>query len=42
MGHEVLVITYNKKNKSFATETFYFNAEGRVFRAAACHQATRL
>lgn len=42
MGHEMLVITYSNKNKNFATEAFYFNAEGRVFRAAACHQATRL
>ena len=42
LGHEVLVIIYSNQNKNLATETFYFNAEGRVFRAAACHQATRL
>ena len=42
VGHEMLVTIYSNQNKSLATETFYFNAEGRVFRAAACHQATRL
>ncbi|MDG1745675.1 MAG: nuclear transport factor 2 family protein [Planktomarina sp.] len=40
-GHEMLVLSYSNQNNICATETFYFNTEGLVFRAAACHQAPR-
>ena len=40
-GHEMIVLSYSNQNNICATETFYFNAEGLVFRAAACHQAPR-
>ena len=31
-------LSYRNHNNVLATETVYFNAEGLVFRAAACHQ----
>ena len=40
--HEMLVMIYSNQDKNIATETFYFNTEDRVFRAAAWNQATRL
>ena len=41
-GHEMIVLSYSNQNNICATETFYFNAEGLVFRAAACHRTPRL
>ena len=41
-GHEMIVLSYSNQKNICATETFYFNAEGLVFRAAACHQTPRL
>ena len=33
-----MTLSYRNQNNVFATEIVYFNAEGLVFRAAACHQ----
>ena len=33
-----MTLSYGNQNNVFATETVYFNAEGLVFRAAACHK----
>lgn len=37
-GHEMLVISYLNHRDILATETLYFDNDGRVFRAAACHR----
>lgn len=37
-GHEMLVISYLNHKAVLATETLYFDEEGRVFLAAACHR----
>lgn len=37
-GHEMIVITYLNHRGILAAETLYFDAEGLVFRAAACHR----
>jgi ketosteroid isomerase-like protein len=39
-GHEMLVISYFNHLNVLATETLYFDDEGRVFQAAACHRRT--
>ena len=39
-GHEMLVILYRNHAGVRATETLWFDPEGRVFQAAACHEAT--
>ena len=37
-GYQMMNLRYRNHNNVLATETVYFNAEGLVFRAAACHQ----
>lgn len=37
-GHDMLVISYLNQRSILATETLYFDAEGLVFQAAACHR----
>ena len=37
-GYQMMTLSYRNQNNVFATEIVYFNAEGLVFRAAACHQ----
>ena len=37
-GHEMLVISYRNHRGVLATETLYFDADGAVFQAAACHK----
>ena len=37
-GYQMMTLSYRNQNNIFATETVYFNAEGLVFRAAACHR----
>jgi nuclear transport factor 2 (NTF2) superfamily protein len=39
-GHEMMVISYRNHKGILATETLYFDADGMVFLAAACHRAT--
>jgi ketosteroid isomerase-like protein len=41
-GHEMLVISYLNHLSILATETLYFDDEGLVFRAAACHRPSEL
>lgn len=41
-GHGMLVISYLNQRAILAAETLYFDDEGRVFRAAACHRRTGL
>jgi len=36
-GHDMLVITYLNHTHVLAAETLYFNTEGQVYLAAACH-----
>ena len=36
-GHEIAVIVYTNHRNISATETLYFDVEGKVFQAAACH-----
>jgi ketosteroid isomerase-like protein len=38
-GHEMLVISYLNHLDVLAAETLYFDDEGRVFQAAACHRS---
>ena len=38
-GHEMLVISYLNHRNVLATETLYFDADGLVFQAAACHRS---
>ncbi|MGD1923849.1 MAG: nuclear transport factor 2 family protein [Paracoccaceae bacterium] len=38
-GHEMLTITYLNQRGVLAAETLYFDNQGLVFRAAACHRA---
>jgi ketosteroid isomerase-like protein len=38
-GHEMLVISYTNHRGVLAAETLYFDAEGQVFQAAACHRS---
>ena len=37
-GHEMLVISYLNHRNILATETLYFDDNGLVYRAAACHR----
>ena len=37
-GHEMLVISYLNHLGVLATETLYFDDDGRAFQAAACHR----
>ena len=37
-GYQMMTLSYRNQNNIFATKTVYFNAEGLVFRAAACHR----
>ena len=37
-GHQMLVITYRNHRDILAAETLYFDDEGMVFQAAACHR----
>jgi ketosteroid isomerase-like protein len=39
-GHEMLVISYLNQRGILAVETLYFDADGLVFQAAACHRAS--
>ena len=39
VGHEMLVITYRNHRAVLAAETLYFDKDGQVFQAAACHCA---
>jgi ketosteroid isomerase-like protein len=38
VGHEMLVITYLNQHGILAAETLYFDQDGLVFQAAACHR----
>lgn len=38
-GHDMLVISYLNHRDVLAVETLYFDADGKVFRAAACHRS---
>lgn len=38
-GHEMMVISYLNHKGILATETLYFDADGMVFQAAACHRS---
>lgn len=38
-GHEMLVITYRNHKGVLAAETIWFDADGLIERAAACHAA---
>ena len=38
-GHEMMVISYLNHNAILAAETLYFDADGKVFQAAACHRS---
>lgn len=38
-GHDMLVLTYTNHKGVLAAETLYFNEDGRVYQAAACHEA---
>ncbi|MEM9477411.1 MAG: nuclear transport factor 2 family protein [Pseudomonadota bacterium] len=40
-GHNMIVILYANQIRTRATETLYFDAEGQVFQAAACHQTIK-
>ncbi|MEM7523135.1 MAG: nuclear transport factor 2 family protein [Pseudomonadota bacterium] len=37
-GFDMLVITYRNHRNVFAAETLYFDGNGRVYQAAACHR----
>lgn len=37
-GHEMMVISYLNHRGVLATEVLYFDAEGQICQAAACHQ----
>lgn len=39
-GYEMMVISYLNHKDVLAAETLYFDADGLVFQAAACHRAT--
>lgn len=39
-GHQMLVISYLNHKGILAAETLYFDADGKVFQAAACHRST--
>ena len=39
-GHQMLVITYLNNRGVLAAETLYFDDDGLVWQAAACHRAT--
>lgn len=36
-GHDMIVITYRNHRDVLAAETLYFDADGKVYQAAACH-----
>jgi hypothetical protein len=36
-GHNMMVLTYQNQRGTLAAETLYFDRDGMVFRAAACH-----
>ena len=38
VGHQMLAITYLNHRGVLAVETLYFDDEGEVYRAAACHK----
>ncbi len=38
-GHEMMIISYRNHRGTLAAETLYFDADGKVYRAAACHRA---
>jgi ketosteroid isomerase-like protein len=40
-GHEMLVISYLNQHGILAAETFYFDADGLVFQAAASHRTPK-
>ncbi|MEM9589998.1 MAG: nuclear transport factor 2 family protein [Pseudomonadota bacterium] len=40
-GHAMNVLLYENQIGTRATETLFFDAEGRVFQAADCHQMTK-
>lgn len=39
-GHQMMVISYRNHNNIRAAETLYFDENGHVFQAAACHSDT--
>ena len=39
-GYEMLVIRYENQRGVHAVETIYFDEDGMVYQAAACHRAT--
>lgn len=39
-GHDMLVLVYLNHRDVLAAETLYFGADGKVFRAAACHRSS--
>jgi len=38
-GHAMAVITYRNQRNILAAETVYFDTNGLIFQAAACHRA---
>jgi ketosteroid isomerase-like protein len=38
-GYEMLVVSYVNHRDILSTETLYFDADGKVVQAAACHRA---
>jgi ketosteroid isomerase-like protein len=40
-GHNMMIISYLNHRGVLASEVLYFDAAGKVYRAAACHRATQ-
>ncbi|MEP5151691.1 nuclear transport factor 2 family protein [Planktotalea sp.] len=40
-GHNMMVITYRNHHDVLAAETLYFDGDGMVYRASACHADIR-
>lgn len=38
-GHDMGVIVYANHRDVLAAETFYFDSDGKIYRAAACHRS---
>jgi ketosteroid isomerase-like protein len=41
VGHQMLVIVYRNHHDTLAAETLYFDDDGYVFQAAACHRPAK-
>lgn len=39
-GYRMMVISYRNQNNILAAETLYFDDDGRVFHASACHASS--